>query len=69
MPDVIGEFVFLDPVSGPLSFEFDLLSLLLGSRDWDEVAGDTARVYDTVSDAILIEIEMAGRLLGRASLG
>jgi hypothetical protein len=44
------EFVLLDAVSGPL--EFALLSLLLGLWDGYEVAGDAARVYDTVGDAV-----------------
>jgi hypothetical protein len=62
-PNVIDEFVFLDPVSGPLGFEFELLSLLLGLRDRDEVAGDAARVYDAVRDAVLVELEMTRRLV------
>src|SRR5256885_289303 len=43
-PNVVDEFVFLDAVRGPLGFEFELFSLLLGLRDRDEVAGDAARV-------------------------
>jgi hypothetical protein len=60
-PDVIDEFIFLDTVSGPLVIEFELLALLLGLRDGDEVAGDAARVYDTVCDAVFVEIKVACR--------
>jgi hypothetical protein len=62
-PDVIDEFVFLDAVGGPLGFELELLALLLGLRDGDEVAGDAARVYGAVGDAVLVEIEVAFRLV------
>jgi hypothetical protein len=62
--DVVDEFVLFDPILGPLGIEFELLTLLLGLGDWNEVTGQAAGCYDLVGD-VLIEVEVARRLFVR----
>ena len=65
MADLVDELVLFYPILGPLSIEFELFTLLLGSGDWDEIARQAAGCYDFVGDAFFIEVEVAGRLLVR----
>jgi hypothetical protein len=49
--DVVDELVLFDPILGPLGIEFELLTLLLGFGDWDEITGQAAGFYELVGDA------------------
>ena len=59
---LVDVVVLAQPIVGPLRAELELLALLLGLRDGDEVGARAARLDDLAGDPVVVELEVAARL-------